>query len=838
MRFKTLHLIPTLLLLVLISLSNIVTAQTVYTVDGLQYQISDDGTYAILLGPQAGTSVVWNNPTIPGIVEINNSSNYYPVKVIDFEAFKNCTGLTGTLTLPSHLVLIRPEAFKGCTGLTAVKCNATEPPTVGTDSFSGVSTPQHNVPLIVNLNCASNYMSSYWVYGFTDISEDNTFIYNDFEMAVNDDGNTLTLRGSIWEDHISGTLNIPSSVAYGGHTYTVSVIGDWAFYDCWYLSGALTIPNSVTTIGEGAFGYCVGFTQLQLGSGLTMIGNSAFYMSNHISSVVSLASTPPTLGGKYVFFRLVCDALEVPAESIAAYEADQDWRYFFPEVTSIGSVDLFQDGDLIFRHIHGQNTATVVHSETVSSWANDFTIPATASFEGNTYIVNAIGSYAFYYDNFSGSLNIPLAAKIGKYAFYGCTINNTLTLGNSVETIDDYAFAYGHAYSVVSMASNPPSLGDGAFYLTYGLYYLEVPSASVEAYRNSDWKDYFQLIGPLGQVNEATVNDLVYIYIPDYDKVALKGHVQGTSVTGTLNIPSTVSINGENRTVSSIAYRAFSGCHGLTGSLVIPNTVTTIGHNAFINCDGFNGSLILGNSVETIGVAAFRACSGFTGYLLIPGSVREIGFYSFELCTGFNRLIIEDGVQNISDCTFNSCTGLTGDILIPNSVKTIGYQAFGQCTGFDGTLTIGSNVETIGWAAFEGCTGLTAVVTKAVVPPTLHATWGAFSQVPVTTLTVPCGCTSAYQASAWSDHFTSFVEDCSAVETVEDNTSSVYPNPTNGIVNIEAENIKNIVVFNTLGQKVFETVENQINLSQFGTGLFMMRIETGNGSSVQRIMVR
>lgn len=837
MRFKTLHLIPTLLLLVLISLSNIVTAQTVYTVGGLQYQISDDGTYAILLGPQAGTSVVWNNPTIPGIVEINNSSNYYPVKVIDFEAFKNCTGLTGTLTLPSHLVLIRPEAFKGCTGLTAVKCNATEPPTVGTDSFSGVSTPQHNVPLIVNLNCASNYMSSYWVYGFTDISEDNTFIYNDFEMAVNDDGNTLTLRGSIWEDHISGTLNIPSSVAYGGHTYTVSVIGDWAFYYCSYLSGALTIPNSVTTIGEGAFGYCVGFTQLQLGSGLTMIGNSAFYMSNHISSVVSLASTPPTLGGKYVF-GFVCDALEVPAESIAAYEADQDWRYFFPEVTSIGSVDLFQDGDLIFRHIHGQNTATVVHSETVSSWANDFTIPATASFEGNTYIVNAIGSYAFYYDDFSGSLNIPLAAKIGKYAFYGCTINNTLTLGNSVETIDDYAFAYGHAYSVVSMASNPPSLGDGAFYLTYGLYYLEVPSASVEAYRNSDWKDYFQLIGPLGQVNEATVNDLVYIYIPDYDKVALKGHVQGTSVTGTLNIPSTVSINGENRTVSSIANGAFSFCHGLTGSLVIPNTVTTIGHNAFYNCDGFNGSLILGNSVETIGVAAFMNCSGFTGYLLIPGSVREIGYYSFNECTGFNRLIIEDGVQNISDGTFSNCTGLTGDILIPNSVKTIGVQAFWRCTGFDGTLTIGSNVETIGSEAFEGCTGLTAVVTKAVVPPTLHATRGAFDYVPVTTLTVPCGCTSAYQASAWSDHFTSFVEDCSAVETVEDNTSSVYPNPTNGIVNIEAENIKNIVVFNTLGQKVFETVENQINLSQFGTGLFMMRIETGNGSSVQRIMVR
>lgn len=71
-----------------------------------------------------------------------------------------------------------------------------------------------------------------------------------------------------------------------------------------------------------------------------------------------------------------------------------------------------------------------------------------------------------------------------------------------------------------------------------------------------------------------------------------------------------------------------------------------------------------------------------------------------------------------------------------------------------------------------------------------------------------------------------------------DGNVRVYPNPTNGIVNINAEGLKNIVVMNTLGQKVFETAENQIDLSQFGTGLFMLRITTEQGSSVQRIMVR
>ena len=71
-----------------------------------------------------------------------------------------------------------------------------------------------------------------------------------------------------------------------------------------------------------------------------------------------------------------------------------------------------------------------------------------------------------------------------------------------------------------------------------------------------------------------------------------------------------------------------------------------------------------------------------------------------------------------------------------------------------------------------------------------------------------------------------------------DSNVSIYPNPTNGIVNINAEGVINIVVMNALGQVVFETVENQIDLSQFGNGLFMLRIETESGVSVQRIMER
>ena len=97
-------------------------------------------------------------------------------------------------------------------------------------------------------------------------------------------------------------------------------------------------------------------------------------------------------------------------------------------------------------------------------------------------------------------------------------------------------------------------------------------------------------------------------------------------------------------------------------------------------------------------------------------------------------------------------------------------------------------------------------------------------------------CESDFAMSSDGTHDYVYIQTL-GIDEIENNVS-VYPNPTGGIVNINAEGIQNIIVMNALGQKVFETVENQINLSQFGTGLFVLRIETERGVSVQRIMVR
>ena len=54
----------------------------------------------------------------------------------------------------------------------------------------------------------------------------------------------------------NGDIVIPDSIEYEGEAYTVTSIGNEAFYDCRSLT-SVTIPNSVTSIGESAFCGCI-----------------------------------------------------------------------------------------------------------------------------------------------------------------------------------------------------------------------------------------------------------------------------------------------------------------------------------------------------------------------------------------------------------------------------------------------------------------------------------------------------------------------------------------------------------------------------------------------------
>ena len=69
----------------------------------------------------------------------------------------------------------------------------------------------------------------------------------------------------------------------------------------------------------------------------------------------------------------------------------------------------------------------------------------------------------------------------------------------------------------------------------------------------------------------------------------------------------------------------------------------------------------------------------------------------------------------------------------------------------------------------------------------------------------------------------------------------VYPNPTNGVLRIEAESMTQVSVYNALGQCVLknDTTENQIvvDLKDVVPGLYLLRVKTKNGVALRRITV-
>ena len=84
----------------------------------------------------------------------------------------------------------------------------------------------------------------------------------------------------------TGALTIPETVTYpetDGTKYTVTSIGNCAFLDCRGLT-AVTIPNSVTSIGGSAFSYC-SLTSVTIPDSVTSIGIHAFDNCNKLTSV-------------------------------------------------------------------------------------------------------------------------------------------------------------------------------------------------------------------------------------------------------------------------------------------------------------------------------------------------------------------------------------------------------------------------------------------------------------------------------------------------------------------------------------------------------------------------
>ncbi|MBM3434174.1 MAG: T9SS type A sorting domain-containing protein, partial [Bacteroidetes bacterium] len=74
--------------------------------------------------------------------------------------------------------------------------------------------------------------------------------------------------------------------------------------------------------------------------------------------------------------------------------------------------------------------------------------------------------------------------------------------------------------------------------------------------------------------------------------------------------------------------------------------------------------------------------------------------------------------------------------------------------------------------------------------------------------------------------------------SIPDNTITLYPNPTNGLVQIEIPNqtIELIMVYDLQGKMIQQTTESQVDLSKYSNGTYLIRAKKEKGVDTYKII--
>ena len=283
----------------------------------------------------------------------------------------------------------------------------------------------------------------------------------------------------------------------------VTSIGDYAFYYCVGLT-SVTIPNSVTSIGYGAFYNCVGLTSITIPEGVTSIGSWAFYWCVGLTSVTIPNSV--TSIGDYAF--RVCSRLTsvtIP-NSVTSIGVGA-----FSDCNGLTSI-VVESGNTVYDSRDNCNAIIETSTNTLITGCKNTVIPNR---------VTSIGSFAFRGCIGLTSITIPNSVtSIGEYAFEGCIGLTSISIPSSVSSIGKYAFSgCSGLTSVTSLSTTPPTCGTSVFNnVSVGNITLEVPAESVSLYQIADtWKDF----GTITAVSSASRSEAsgIDVILADGDEV-------------------------------------------------------------------------------------------------------------------------------------------------------------------------------------------------------------------------------------------------------------------------------------------------------------------------------
>jgi len=577
--------------------------------------------------------------------------------------------------------------------------------------------------------------------------------YGDFEYVIN--------GGSVTITKYKGTAaNVSIPVAIEGKPVT-------SIKKCYGTNlTSVTIPDSVTSIGERAFSGTK-LTSVTIPASVTSIGRGAFATGNDFNY--------PS-GSTLTEINVASGNNAYTSENGVLYNKNKTAIICYPDGKA-GSFNIpntvLSIEDDLFSYCFFLTSVTIPNSVTsIGERAFDYCTNLASVTIGNS--VSSIGNGAFSGTKLT-SVTIPNSvSSIGNGAFSGTKLTS-VTIPNSVSSIKDNAF--GDCTSLISVTfegtnasydlhndafgrSGYSSIGDlRAKYLAGGTGTYTRPNTGYDG----TWTKTFTFSSIaafqtwLNAQPENTVNTAYYVALNISSLEGLRTVLQNVS-------NKYVNLDLSGSTLTSIWEEAFVDCRSLTG-VTIPNSATSIKKNAFYLCSNLT-SVTIPNSVTSIENLAFYLCTALTS-VTIPDSVTSIeGGGVFEYCISLTAIDVAQGnnsftaensiLYNKNKTAIIYCpAGKTGSFTIPNNVTSIGQAAFvDSCltnvtipnsvtsierSAFYGasltSVTIPDSVTSIGDAVFAHCVSLASVTIGNSVPKISQSAFWECSSL--TNVTIP-----------------------------------------------------------------------------------------------------
>ena len=414
----------------------------------------------------------------------------------------------------------------------------------------------------------------------------------------------------------------------------------------------VVIPDSVTSIGDAAFGNCHRLANITILDSVTSIGDKAFENCYGLTNIIIPGSV--TSIGDYAFIDCVSlTSITIP-----------------DSVTSIGKS--------AFKNCGGLTSITIPDS------------------------VESIGDNAFYGCDSLTSIIIPNSiTSIGDKAFESCYGLTNIIIPDSVESIGDNAFENCYGLTNIIIPDSVTSIGERTFENCGGLTSVTIPDSVTSigggAFRETAlYKDASNWEGGVLYIR----NHLIDANKMTSDEYVVKN--------GTKTIADSAFIYNELKditipdSVTSIGYRAFSGCRNLT-SMTIPDSVTSIGDEAFKSCD----------SLTSINVASDNEYYSDEDGVLF--NKEKTALIRYPKDKSEDAYTIPDSVEKICARAFYQCKKLKS-VASNKSLKEIEYEAFLESGITDVNLSSDVSVLKISYRAFAKCSELKSAVIRLEKP--------------------------------------------------------------------------------------------------------------------------